>query len=170
MNACKSFGIRCQGALLVCWLCFAAVVSAEEPARFRLGDLIVSEFAGTFEDIRDQLVFSIEQKGLAVSNTAAVGDMLKRTRSDVGGARDLYGNAEIVQFCSASTAHGSTQVDAHLVGLCPYSVAVYTLSGTPGRVYVSYRTLLMPEISPDVRAALERSEALVAGVVKGISQ
>jgi uncharacterized protein (DUF302 family) len=94
---------------------------------------------GSFEDVRDAVVMAIEAKGLIVDHVAHVGAMLRRTAKDVGGARELYGNAEVLEFCSARISREMMAADPHQIAFCPYAIAVYTLPGEPGTVYVTYR-------------------------------
>lgn len=144
-------------------------LASADSGALRIGDVIVRAYAGSFEDVKEQLVFAIEQSGLAVSNVSAVGQMLERTRADLGVSRAVHGSAEIVQFCSAATAHAATQIEPHLIALCPYSLAVYTLAGEAGRVYISHRALKMADVTPEVAAVLRRSQALIDGILDAVT-
>lgn len=168
MRFASSFRVWGSVPILLAWLFSVLPVSRADQPDASDGIVIV-EFAGTHADIREQLVFSIEQRGLAVSNVAPVGEMLSRTRADFGVARDVYGSAEIVQFCSARTAHAAARVDPRLLLICPYSIAVYTLADTPGRVYVGYRQPALPGLGASADAVLAQARTLLEEIVGGIS-
>ena len=159
----------CAHAVATGLLCLSSALAFADTGPMRVGDVIVRAYSGSFEDVKEQLVFAIEQSGLAVSNVSAVGQMLERTRADLGVSRAVHGSAEIVQFCSAATAHAATQIEPHLIALCPYSLAVYTLTGEAGRVYISHRALEMSDVTPEVAAVLRRSQALIDGILDAVT-
>jgi uncharacterized protein (DUF302 family) len=158
----------CRRDVALALLCLCSGPAFADVGGTRIGDVIVREYSGSFEDVKEQLVFAIEQSGLAVSNVSAVGQMLERTRADLGVSRPAHATAEIVQFCSAATAHAAAQVEPHLIALCPYSLAIYTLAGEDGRVYISHRALEMPGVTPEVAAVLRRSQSLIDGILDAV--
>lgn len=150
-------------------LCLYSGLTCADPGAVRIGEIIVRGYPGSYEDVKEQLVFAIEQSGLAVSNVSAVGQMLERTRADLGVSTSAHASAEIVQFCSAATAHAAAQVEPHLIALCPYSLAIYTLAGETGRVYISHRAMAMPGVTAEVAAVLRRAQALIDGILDAVS-
>ena len=117
-----------------------ALTSAGLSAPGRAADEIARHSAqGSYEDVKDAVAAAIEAKGLVIDRVAHVGDMLERTAKDVGATRRLYGEAEVLEFCSARISRVMMEADPHQLAFCPYTIAVYTLPGTPGTVYVSYR-------------------------------
>jgi len=62
---------------------------------------------GTFADVRERVVMALENRGLVINYNAKIGDMLERTGRDLGRERRIYGNAEVIEFCSARLSHGS---------------------------------------------------------------
>ena len=117
---------------------------------------------GTYEEVRDAVVMAIEGKGLIVDRVAHVGDMLARTAKDVGASRKLYGKAEVLEFCSARISREMMEADPHQIAICPYTIAVYTLPGEAGVVYVSYRRPPRSKGMENVHTLLDQivSEAL----------
>jgi hypothetical protein len=95
---------------------------------------------GKFADVKDDLVGAIEQRGLVVNFVARVGDMLDRTGRDLGRTRRIYDQAEVIEFCSATASRAMTEADPRHLVYCPYTIAVYTLPGQPGMVYLAHRT------------------------------
>jgi uncharacterized protein (DUF302 family) len=117
----------------------AAALCGLSPAASAADEVVQHSGKGSYEDVRDAVVAAIEGKGLVIDRVAHVGDMLERTAKDVGATRRLYGKAEVLEFCSARFSREMMEADPHQIAICPYTIAVYTLPGEPGVVYVSYR-------------------------------
>lgn len=103
-------------------------------------NLQVYEKKAAFTDVRQDLIDAIINRGYVLDFNGRVGDMLKRTRADVGGV-PLYLEAEYMAFCSAVLSRKTMEVDIHNIGFCPYVVTVYENKANPGTIYVSYRKL-----------------------------
>ena len=119
---------------------------------------------GEFADVRDRVVMALENRGLVVSYTAKVGNMLERTGRDVGRDRRIYANAEVLEFCSAVLSRDTMEADPRNIVFCPYAIAVYTLPQVTGTVYLSYRTPAAQGSGQSIRA-LRAVEKLLAEVV-----
>ena len=122
-------------------------------------DIAIRSTAHAFADVRDRIVFAIENRGLVVSYTGHVGAMLERTSGDIGASRPIYANAEVIEFCSAKLSRAVMEADPHNIAYCPYSIAVYVLAREIGRVYVSHRRLGQwsgPKPSGEALVAVER--------------
>lgn len=113
-----------------------------------------------FEQAKENLVLAIEGRGLVINNVSHVGDMLERTGRDLGGAAQLYGKAEVVEFCSARVSRDMMSADPHNIVYCPYSIAVYTLPGEAGQAYIAYRR------PPLAKQGMPAVEKLLADIVK----
>ena len=107
---------------------------AEEP-------IVVAAVVGRYDDIRENLVFAIEGRGLVINNVAHVGDMLARTAADIGKSKRIYGQSEVFEFCSAAVSRDMMEVDPRYVVYCPYTIAVYTLPNQAEKVFLAYRML-----------------------------
>ena len=94
---------------------------------------------GSFADVKDDLVAAIEQRGLVINSTSHVGDMLERTGRDLGKTKRIYDRAEVLEFCSATVSRAMTETDPRNLVYCPYTIAIYTLPGKPGVVYLAHR-------------------------------
>lgn len=95
--------------------------------------------ASDFETIRDQVVEAIIERGMIVNNISHIGNMLERTRKDLGVGRQLYIHAEALEFCSAVVSRNTMEADPHNIVFCPYVVAIYELKREPGKIHVAYR-------------------------------
>lgn len=133
---------------LIALACAAAQAAAAD-------EVVRRSTKGGYEEVRDAVVMAIEAKGLVIDRTAHVGAMLERTAQDVGATRRLYGNADVLEFCSARVSRGMMEADPHQIVFCPYTIAVYTLPGEPGTVYVAYRSPPRAKGMDDVRKLLD---------------
>lgn len=91
----------------------------------------------SFEDAAFSVETTVVGRGLQIEYTSHVGDMLERTRADVGSEVRLYENANIYLFCSATLSRQAMEADWHNVAFCPYGVHVIQRAGEE-QVYVGY--------------------------------
>ncbi len=94
---------------------------------------------GEFDEVKESLIFAIQDQGAVVSYTAHASDMLARTGKALGITENVYDKAEVVLFCKAEISHKLVAADPHTLVLCPYPIAIYTLAAEPGTVYLSIR-------------------------------
>lgn len=145
--------LLCVGMLLMSCAASAATLGVQ-----------VRSTKGEFAEVKDRLVSALEDRGLVLNYTAKVGDMLERTGRDLGHERRIYGNAEVIEFCSASLSRATMEADPRNIVFCPYAIAVYTLPRNPGTVYLSYRAPAAQGSGQSMRA-LRAVEKLLADVV-----
>jgi uncharacterized protein (DUF302 family) len=128
---------------------------------------VVTEMEGEFREVKVTLLDIIRGKGLNISATLHAGRMLERTAKDFGESGSMYGDAETIEFCSARIAHVIAKANPHNVLLCPFRIAVYTLTSKPGTVYLSY----LPPRGEDEEAtnALAPMRDLYAEIVQEVS-
>ena len=119
------------GLLIIGFACGAA--AAATPG------VILQSVKGGFDDIKERIVMSIENRGLVLNYTAHIGNMLERTGKDIGRERQIYIKAEVLEFCGAGVSRSTMEADSRNIVFCPYAIAVYTLPDDPGKVYVAYR-------------------------------
>ncbi|HUU71835.1 MAG TPA: DUF302 domain-containing protein [Burkholderiales bacterium] len=129
------------------------------------GAVVVRAIEGSFIEIRERVVFAVQSQGLVVDHSSRVGDMLARTGKDLGETTRVYGDAEVLEFCSALVSRRMVEADPQLLAFCPYGIAVYTLPGKPDTTYVSYRRLVTNLVLPGQRDVLQRVEALLEAIV-----
>jgi uncharacterized protein (DUF302 family) len=97
------------------------------------------KFATPFADARDAIVMAIENRGLVINYTAHIADMLQRTGADIGASKQIFAQAEIIEFCSAKLSRQMMEADPHNIVLCPFAISIYTLPGEKNTTWVSYR-------------------------------
>jgi uncharacterized protein (DUF302 family) len=125
---------------------------------------VVFKAQGTYQDVRDNLQMAIEGKGLKITNTNHIADMLERTGKDIGETTVIYDAAEQFEFCSATISRHMMEADPHSIVMCPYSIVVYKVPND-ANVYMAYRR---PAVSkkPALKKALGELEALLQGIIK----
>lgn len=96
----------------------------------------------TTEEAFDDVVFGLENaildQGLVVDNISHTGDMLERTKGDVGGTMTIFTKADIYSFCSAALSRKVMEADPMNVRFCPYDIFVAQRPGEA--VMIGYRT------------------------------
>lgn len=118
------------------------------------------DFEGSFEDAAFGVESAIVDRGLVVDYVSHVGAMLNRTKEDVGGAKDLFANADVYLFCSAVLSRRVMELDANNIAYCPYGVFV---TDAGGAVRIGYRQ--MPEgPMKEVEALLDAIAREAAGL------
>lgn len=97
----------------------------------------------TVEDTFDNVAFALESaivgRGLVIDHLSHVGDMLERTKADVGSTTTLYTHADVFSFCSASVSRQVMEADPANIQYCPYGIFLYEAPEAPGTVTVGYR-------------------------------
>lgn len=91
-----------------------------------------------FDDVTFGLENAILDEGLVIDSVSHTGDMLERTKADVGSDETLYTNAEIYSFCSAALSRKVMEIDPMNLQYCPYDIFVAQRPGEP--VMIGYRT------------------------------
>lgn len=119
---------------------------------------------GAYQDVRDNLQMAIEGKGLKITNTNHIADMLDRTGKDLGQTKVVYENAEQFEFCSATVSRHMMEADPHSIVMCPYNIAVYKVPGDKN-VYLSYRKPAATQ-NAALKKSLAEMEKLLGDIIK----
>lgn len=97
----------------------------------------------TVTDNYDNVAFAVESAilgaGLVIDHVSHVGDMLERTRADVGSDKVLYTKADVFSFCSATVSRAVMEADITNLQHCPYGIFVYETPDNPGQITVGHR-------------------------------
>jgi uncharacterized protein (DUF302 family) len=119
----------------------------------------VYDYDGSFDDATFGVESAIVGRGLVIDWTSHVGEMLERTRADVGSDVVIYDNADIFMFCSATLSRKVMEADPANIAYCPYGVFV---TDKDGKVQVGYRN--QPEgVMQDVQVLLDDIAREAAG-------
>ena len=124
---------------------------------------------GSFDDVKQMLVLTIENRGLVVNHESQVGQMLERTGRDIGASKRVYEKAEVIEFCSANLSRQVMEADPRLLAFCPFGIGIYTLPDEPGTVHLVYRR---PRLDGDGKAvqALKQVDQLLHDIVQEAGQ
>ena len=109
----------------------ALPVAAEAP--------ITHEVEDTFDNVAFAVESAIVGRGLVIDYVSHVGEMLERTRADVGSDTVLFTQADVFLFCSATTSREVMEANPMNVQHCPYGIFVAEDPAMPGKVTVGYR-------------------------------
>ena len=103
---------------LAATLLSAAPLVAQDAAVF-------TPYDGSFEDATFSVETAIIGQGLVIDHVSHTGEMLERTRGDVGSDVVLFeGAADVFLFCSASVSRQVMEADPANIAFCPYSILV----------------------------------------------
>ncbi|MCU7891157.1 MAG: hypothetical protein KZQ78_05910 [Candidatus Thiodiazotropha sp. (ex Ustalcina ferruginea)] len=116
----------------------------------------------SFEDVVENIKMAIVERGLLVSGTLHVSEMLNRTAPDLGFSQ-LFSKAESVEFCSALMSHKMAEPAVENIAICPFTIAVYVKQAQPEQVYVAYRS---PHLAGDGQPATKEIVSLLEGVIE----
>lgn len=108
---------------------FAAVLALGFGLPAAAQDAIVTPYDGSFADATLALESAIIGKGLVIDHISQVGDMLARTREDVGSDVELFVAADVFQFCSAVLSRKVMEADPMNIVHCPYGIFVADIDG-----------------------------------------
>ncbi len=112
----------------------------------------------SFDDVVFGLESAILDAGLVIDSVSHVGEMLERTREDVGSDMVLYSQADIFSFCSAIVSRNVMEADPMNLVFCPYDIFVMVQPDDPDTTMIGYRTL--PE------GPMQEVQALLDGLAK----
>ena len=108
-----------------------------------------------FGDATFAVESAIVGRGLVIDYVSHVGDMLARTKDDVGGTMDLFEAADVFLFCSATTSRSVMEADPMNIAHCPYGVFV---TDKGGEVSIGFRNM------PD--GAMQEVQALLDDIAR----
>lgn len=104
-------------------------------------DVATVKSDAAFADVVSGIENAIINRGFKVDYHGFIGDMLKRTATDVDAGKALYKDAEFFTFCSAVVSRKVMEADIGDIAYCPYVVFAYETEENPGDVTVGFRKL-----------------------------
>ncbi|SHI02226.1 DUF302 domain-containing protein [Marivita hallyeonensis] len=119
-------------------------------------DVITYDTDQSFDDVIFGLESAILDRGLVIDSISHTGDMLERTKGDVGSDVTLYLHADVYSFCSAQLSREVMEVDPMNIIYCPYDIFVMVRPETPDTTTIGFRTF------PD--GPMKQIEALLDGI------
>ena len=133
----------------------AAVTAAGSP-------IVIYRAEADFDDIKSNLEMAITGRGMLISNTLHISDMLNRTSADTGLSKKIYEKAESLEFCSILMSYRMSTAHPANMAICPLTIGIYVKVGESGHVYLTYRRPVMLGDADEVEQALtELFEGLI---------
>jgi uncharacterized protein (DUF302 family) len=121
-------------------------------------DMITYDTDQSFEDVTFGLENAILDAGLVIDHVSHTGDMLERTKGDVGSDVTLFLQADVYSFCSAKLSRDVMEADPMNIVFCPYDIFVMVRPETPDVTTIGFRTF------PD--GAMKTIETLLDDIAK----
>ena len=138
---------------------FALAAGIALAASTALADGLISY---TTDESFDDVVFGLENaildQGLVVDGMSHVGEMLERTREDVGSDVTVFLKADVYSFCSAALSRKVMEADPMNIRFCPYDIFVAQMPDNPDQTVIGYREF--PE------GAMKEVQALLDTIVR----
>lgn len=134
-------------------LLFSLNLYALEPEKH--GAALVYSVESTFADVKSDIVEAITNRGMVISYTAHVKNMLDRTAGAVDIKESVYEDGETILICKSGLSHQLAKSNPHNIVLCPWGISVYTLKGKPSMVYVSIRESYEDESYKEIQKLLQ---------------
>lgn len=121
-------------------------------------DMVTYDTDQSFEDVTFGLENAILDAGLVIDHVSHTGDMLERTKGDVGSDVTLFLEADVYSFCSAKLSRDVMEADPMNIVFCPYDIFVIVRPETPNVTTIGFRTF--PE------GAMKKIETLLDDIAK----
>lgn len=113
-------------------LCCAATTTQAQ-------DMISYTTDQSFDDVVFGLENAIIDAGLVIDHVSHTGEMLERTRADVGSDVVIFDQADIYSFCSAQLSREVMEADWKNVMFCPYDIFVAVHHDMPDETVIGFR-------------------------------
>ncbi|MEX5727666.1 uncharacterized protein Ga0609869_001019 [Rhodovulum iodosum] len=93
----------------------------------------------TFDDVVFGLENAVLGQGLVIDSVSHTGDMLERTKADVGSDVTIFLKADIFSFCSAKLSRKVMEAEPMNIKFCPYDIFVLQFPDSPDETTIGYR-------------------------------
>lgn len=105
------------------------VALAAGPVAATAQEAVTFPFEGSFEDASFAIENAIINRGLVIDYTSHLGEMLNRTGEDIAGAEEIFADAQVFLFCSATVSRRVMEADPMNIVHCPYGIFVAEMDG-----------------------------------------
>lgn len=131
----------------------AAAIALSATPSIANDQAVTYPFEGTFEDAAFAVESAIIGRGLVIDYVSHTGEMLSRTAADVGSSVELFKEADIFLFCSATVSRKVMEVDPMNLAHCPYGIFV---AERDDKVFIGHRRY--------PKGAMKEVEALLSNI------
>ena len=108
----------------------------------------------SYDDVMFGLENAILDFGLVISERNHVGDILVRTKADLGAIETIYTYADVFGFCSAPLSRAAMLEEPMNIRFCPYNIYMYQIS-KESAVIIGYDVYPEEGALQDVQALLD---------------
>lgn len=141
--------------------------TALEPITEPDAPIIVYKVESGFDETKDFLQLAITDKGMKISTTMHISEMLDRTAKDTGLEKRLYEKAESLEFCSVIMSYKMSEAHPANLAVCPLTISLYTLPDAPEHTYITYqRPYLLGDGAEAADALVELLDSIVRSAVE----
>ncbi|NWG87138.1 MAG: DUF302 domain-containing protein [Hydrogenophilaceae bacterium] len=119
-----------------------------------------------FDDVRENAVMAIENRGMKIDHQSYIADMLARTGRDIGLTKAVYLRGDQIQFCKADLSRAMMEADPRNMVFCPFIINVYVTPDKPDVVNVAYRKPYAPGASKASKKALADVEKMLGEIAR----
>ena len=138
------------------WILAAAMGLATQTATAQ--EMVTYTTDQSYGDVAFGLESAILDRGLVIDSVSHVGEMLERTRADVGSDVVLYKEADAYSFCSATLSREVMEADPMNIAYCPYDIFIAERADAESEVIIGYRSF--PE------GEMQKIQELLDGIVR----
>ena len=138
------------------WILAAAMGLATQTATAQ--EMVTYTTDQSYGDVAFGLESAILDRGLVIDSVSHVGEMLERTRADVGSDVVLYKEADAYSFCSATLSREVMEADPMNIAYCPYDIFIAERADAESEVIIGYRSF------PD--GEMQKIQELLDGIVR----
>ncbi len=136
-------------------------------AAFAAGDFaVVLSKKAKFDEVRENAVMAIENRGMKIDHQSYIADMLERTGRDIGLTRQVYLRGDQIQFCKADLSRAMMEADPRNMVFCPFIINIYVTPDKPDVVNVAYRKPLAPGANKASKKALADIEKMLHEIAR----
>ncbi len=129
-------------------------------------EIISQKIEGNYLEVVQNIRSAILGKGIHIAHELHAGDMLQRTGIAYGYKKNVYSNAEIIEFCSAELSQKLARIDPDNIVLCPFTIGIYSLNSEKNTVHISYQ---VPNGKPGTEKVVKEIKKLIAGIIEDAS-
>ncbi|MCF6198095.1 MAG: hypothetical protein L3J67_01640 [Hyphomicrobiaceae bacterium] len=151
------------GLFLVLSLALTLLIQGQKPALAEDGPYVSKTVEGKFDEVYLGLKDVITGRGINIAHTLGAAAMLNRTGPAFGIKKNVFLNAETVEFCSAKISHELAAQNPQNVVLCPFTISVYVLTSDPKNVHLTYR---IPVGSKGSEQVVSKIVKLIESIIK----
>lgn len=117
----------------------------------------------SFETVKENVQQAITNKGLIISGTLHISEMLNRTAKDLNISKNAYQKAEAFEFCSAVLSHKMIQVNPLNLTACPFTIAFFVKPEETNVVYLAFRK---PQLAGESKEVSQEINNFLHSIVK----